>query len=101
MRKSDLPAHTRTPLVNCLLSRPCRDVTGSALSHPSTAHPASLPTQQVMQMVPTAPPKLLQLIVQGMPHKLRDRSTQCLYMTAVLALAERRRVRDALSDDAE
>ena len=43
-----------------------------------------------MQMVPTAPAKLLQLIIQGMPHKLRDRHTQCLYVTAVLGLAERR-----------
>ena len=40
-------------------------------------------------MVPTAPAKLLQLIVQGMPHKLRDRGTQCLYLSAVLGLAER------------
>jgi RNA polymerase I-specific transcription initiation factor RRN3 len=40
-------------------------------------------------MVPTSPTKLLQLIIQSMPHKLRDRNTQCLYMSAVFGLAER------------
>ena len=50
-------------------------------------------------MVPTAPAKLLQLVIQGMPHKLHDRNTQCLYVSAVLGLAERRGgapVRDGL-----
>jgi RNA polymerase I-specific transcription initiation factor RRN3 len=41
-------------------------------------------------MVPTAPGKLQELISQHMPHKLRDRNTQCLYMSAMLDLAERR-----------
>ena len=43
--------------------------------------PLVLPLQ-IMRMVPTAPAKLLQIIVAGMPHKLRDRDTQCLYLSA-------------------
>ncbi|GAX81547.1 hypothetical protein CEUSTIGMA_g8975.t1 [Chlamydomonas eustigma] len=45
--------------------------------------------EKIIQMVPTSPTKLLQLIIQSMPHKLRDRNTQCLYLCAVLGLAER------------
>jgi hypothetical protein len=52
-----------------------------------------------MQLVPTLGPQLLQLLVQNLPHKLRDRSTQCLYLRGAMALAEGpagRPVRDGL-----
>ena len=38
--------------------------------------------------MPTAPTALLQLVSASMPHKLRDRDTQCLYLTALFRVAE-------------
>ena len=43
---------------------------------------------QALQLVPALPPNLLSLLVQNMPHKMRDRDTQCLYLRAAFALAE-------------
>eukprot|EP00983_Pelagomonas_calceolata_P041163 1137946-Pelagomonas_calceolata.AAC.3 len=42
----------------------------------------------MLALVPTAPASLLSLVVQHMPHKLRDRNTQCLFLSAVFAVAE-------------
>jgi RNA polymerase I-specific transcription initiation factor RRN3 len=53
----------------------------------------------MLTLVPTAPASLLPLVVQHMPHKLRDRNTQCLFLTAVFAMAEApagRPIRDSL-----
>eukprot|EP00798_Chlamydomonas_sp_ICE-L_P000589 gene589-2011_t len=44
--------------------------------------------QKVLALVPTAPTRLLPLIVQHLPYKLRDRDTQCLYLRAVFSIAE-------------
>lgn len=43
---------------------------------------------QAVQLVPALPTRLLPMLVQNMPHKLRDRSAQCLYLSAVIALCE-------------
>lgn len=43
---------------------------------------------QAIQLVPALPTRLLPMLVQNIPHKLRDRNTQCLYMRALLLLAE-------------
>ncbi len=54
---------------------------------------------QVLSLVPTAPVSLMQLVSTHMPHKLRDRDTQCMFLSAVFRLAEApagRPVRDAL-----
>eukprot|EP00879_Flechtneria_rotunda_P027592 GHRR01029563.1.p1 GENE.GHRR01029563.1~~GHRR01029563.1.p1 ORF type:complete len:775 (+),score=300.41 GHRR01029563.1:409-2733(+) len=44
--------------------------------------------EQAVQLVPALPTRLLPMLVQNMPHKLRDRNTQCLYLRALLLLAE-------------
>ena len=54
--------------------------------HPSP-HPAAVPLQ-VLNLVPTAATSLLRLLVSHMPHKLRDRDAQCLYLSAVFHVAE-------------
>lgn len=54
---------------------------------------------QIMTLVPAAPGGLLSLVVQHMPHKLRDRHTQCMFLSAVYAVAESpagRPIRDSL-----
>uniref|UniRef100_A0A7S3QYM0 Uncharacterized protein n=1 Tax=Dunaliella tertiolecta TaxID=3047 RepID=A0A7S3QYM0_DUNTE len=54
---------------------------------------------KMLALVPTAPASLLSLVVQHMPHKLRDRNTQCLFLSAVFAVAEApsgRPIRDSL-----
>ncbi|KXZ57030.1 hypothetical protein GPECTOR_1g930 [Gonium pectorale] len=54
---------------------------------------------RVMGLVPTAPTNMLPLIVAQMPHKLRDRNTQCLYLSALFRMAEDRAgapIREAL-----
>lgn len=43
---------------------------------------------QVLTLVPTAPSRLVSLIAGGIPHRLRDREVQCLYLRGALALAE-------------
>jgi hypothetical protein len=43
---------------------------------------------QAVQLVPALPTRLLPMLVQNMPHKLRDRSAQCLYLNALIALSE-------------
>ncbi|GLC47104.1 hypothetical protein PLESTF_001444200 [Pleodorina starrii] len=43
---------------------------------------------RVLGLVPTAGTNLLPLIVAQMPHKLRDRNTQCLYLSALFRIAE-------------
>lgn len=53
----------------------------------SVAVCACLPMQAV-QLVPALPTRLLPMLVQNMPHKLRDRSAQCLYLNALIALSE-------------
>lgn len=42
---------------------------------------------------------LLQMLANGMPHKLKDRNTQCLYLNAMFTIAESpagRPIRDGL-----
>lgn len=54
---------------------------------------------KVLGLVPTAPGGLLALMVQHMPHKMRDRNTQCLYLSAMFTVAESppgRSIRDNL-----
>lgn len=43
---------------------------------------------QAVQLVPALPTRLLPMLVQNMPHKLRDRSAQCLYLGALISLSE-------------
>ncbi len=43
---------------------------------------------QVLMLVPTAPSRLVAVIAGGIPHRLRDCDTQCLYLRGALALAE-------------
>lgn len=43
---------------------------------------------QAVQLVPALPTRLLPMLVQNMPHKLRDRSAQCLYLCALISLCE-------------
>lgn len=53
----------------------------------------------MLALVPTASGSLLPLVVQHMPHKLRDRATQCLFLSAMFMVAEApagRPIRDAL-----
>ncbi len=45
---------------------------------------------QVLLLVPTAGSRVLPLLLGAMPHKLRGRGTQCLYLRALFSLAERR-----------
>jgi hypothetical protein len=45
---------------------------------------------QAVQLVPALPTRLLPMLLQNMPHKLRDRPSQCLYLSAVIALCEGR-----------
>lgn len=66
-----------------------------AAPHPHPSHPPSRPRPphcpslpQVLALVPTAPAALLPLVVQHMPHKLRDRPTQCLFLRGLFAVAE-------------
>ncbi len=54
----------------------------------NTLNPNPKRASQVLSLVPTAPTHLLPLLVQLMPHKLRDRDTQCLYLSAVYRVAE-------------
>lgn len=60
-------------------------LSSAAAAPPPRPHSLSL---QALQLVPTLPPNLLSLLVQNMPHKTRDRPTQCLYLRAAFALAE-------------
>ncbi|GBF88999.1 hypothetical protein Rsub_01498 [Raphidocelis subcapitata] len=45
--------------------------------------------EKSLQLIPTLPTTLLPMLLQNLPHKTRDRVTQCLYLRASLALAER------------
>lgn len=38
--------------------------------------------------MPALPTRLLPMLIQNMPHKLRDRSTQCLFLQAIISLCE-------------
>lgn len=54
---------------------------------------------RVLGLVPTASTNILPLIVSQMPHKVRDRNTQCLYLSALFRIAEDRSgapIREAL-----
>ncbi|KAF6257096.1 RNA polymerase I-specific transcription initiation factor RRN3-domain-containing protein [Scenedesmus sp. NREL 46B-D3] len=44
--------------------------------------------ERAIQLVPALPTRLLPMLVQNIPHKLRDRSSQCLFLRAVILLAE-------------
>lgn len=46
--------------------------------------------EQAVLLVPALPSRLLPMLVANIPHKLRDRQTQCLYARALLLLAEGR-----------
>lgn len=45
-------------------------------------------TARVLELVPTATARILPLIASNLPHRLRDRSTQCLYLRGIFTLAE-------------
>ncbi|KAG2436969.1 hypothetical protein HXX76_006484 [Chlamydomonas incerta] len=54
---------------------------------------------RVLGLVPTASTNILPLMVSQMPHKVRDRNTQCLYLSALFRIAEDRSgapIREAL-----
>lgn len=38
--------------------------------------------------MPALPTRLLPMLVQNIPHKLRDRPSQCLFLRALILLAE-------------
>jgi RNA polymerase I-specific transcription initiation factor RRN3 len=59
--------------------------------HAAAVHQAVLEAlTRVLSLVPTAASNVLPTIVAQMPHKLRDRNTQCLYLSALFRLAEDR-----------
>ncbi|WIA18821.1 hypothetical protein OEZ85_003502 [Tetradesmus obliquus] len=43
---------------------------------------------KAIQLVPALPTRLLPMLVQNIPHKLRDRPSQCLFLRALILLAE-------------
>lgn len=45
-------------------------------------------TKRVLELVPTAIPRLMPILVSNMPHKMRDRGTHCLYFRGMFAVAE-------------
>ncbi|KAG2498036.1 hypothetical protein HYH03_003797 [Edaphochlamys debaryana] len=54
---------------------------------------------RLLGLIPTAATNMLPLVVAQMPHKLRDRNTQCLYLSALFRIAEDRAgapIREAL-----
>ncbi|KAJ9509497.1 hypothetical protein QJQ45_001961 [Haematococcus lacustris] len=54
---------------------------------------------KVMALVPTAPTILLHLVSANIPHKSRDRNTQCMFLHALFTVAEApvgRPIRDGL-----
>lgn len=44
--------------------------------------------ERLLGLVPTAPGRLLGMLVGGLPHKLRDRHAHAAYLSALFALAE-------------
>lgn len=42
----------------------------------------------MLSLVPTAAPVVVELVARALPHKLRDRSCHCLFLSAMLAVAE-------------
>jgi len=44
--------------------------------------------KRVIEMVPSAAPRLLPLLVSNLPHKMRDRGVHCLYLRGVFAIVE-------------
>lgn len=42
----------------------------------------------MLLLVPTSSSRALPLLLGSVPHKLRDRGTQCLYLRALFSLAE-------------
>ncbi len=53
---------------------------------------------QVLLLVPTSATRLLPLLINNLPHKLRDRRAQCLYLRGAFSIAEGR-AGAALRDD--
>ena len=47
-------------------------------------------TVRVLELVPTASARILPLLSSNLPHRLRDRTAQCLYLRGLFALAESR-----------
>jgi len=45
-------------------------------------------TRRVLELVPTASPRLLPILVSNMPHKMRDRGVHCLYLRGAFAVSE-------------
>jgi len=43
---------------------------------------------KVVELVPTSPHRLLPILASNFPHKLRDRTTHCLYLRGLCSLAE-------------
>ncbi|MEW5303167.1 MAG: hypothetical protein WDW36_005886 [Sanguina aurantia] len=71
------------------------------LSHPHPTpvtpppHACHTPTppnvcRQVLSLVPTAAPVIVELVARALPHKMRDRSCHCLFLSAMLSVAETR-----------
>ncbi|GLI69244.1 hypothetical protein VaNZ11_013820 [Volvox africanus] len=82
-----------TPPPDALPEETCRDPNG-----PWRPSEKALAVQQallsaltrILGLVPTAPTNMVPIIVGQIPHKLRDRNTQCLYLSALFGLAEDR-----------
>jgi RNA polymerase I-specific transcription initiation factor RRN3 len=45
---------------------------------------------KVLELVPTSSQRLLPILASNFPHKLRDRTTHCLYLRGLFSLAEAR-----------
>ena len=83
-------------LVQNLLPAPGMQTSDSAPGTPWIPLPECAATQddvittclQVLELIPSSSPRLLELLTSNIPHKLRDRATQCLYFRALFQLAE-------------
>ena len=53
----------------------------------SRRHCASVPLQ-IISLVPTAPPRIIQLAAASAPHKASPLDCQCLYLRALASLSE-------------
>lgn len=45
-------------------------------------------TKRILELVPSAAPRLLPLLVSNLPHKMRDRGVHCLYLRGMFSIAE-------------
>eukprot|EP00887_Chlorella_sp_A99_P008082 scaffold12.g8082.t1 len=76
-------------LVYSLLPPPGPPTPDAAAGRPWAPDPEEAATQdEVLRLVPTAGSRILPPLVAGLPHKLRARPTQCLYLRGLFTLAE-------------